>query len=245
MGIKVTLLNSPLAEIITQKEIEKRKMIKALAATEQNQKFKSSEIQNGYGTATTVAVSPGFGATVEATINIQVNTVSEEVFDQIVDEVKKSKSYQDNVQFKKQVDESSYTSAGSSSSGFFGWLVGNNGDNYTNSNSNITTEINDFRSGDSSDDLTVANSIANIMVENISEVSVTATVSVTGQLLVPSPTVIAVESTVFNFVQEDGTRSTVTMLNQKPLVAVDQPTGTVSTNSLEPGAQLTLSPIGG
>jgi hypothetical protein len=245
MGIKVTLLNQPLAQILSQEELEKRKMMRAEATTEQNQKFESSEIQNGYGTATTVSVNPGFGATVEATINIKVNTVSEEVFDQIIDEVKKSKSYQDNVEFKKEVDESSYTESGSSSSGIFGWLVGKNSDSYTNSNSNITTEINDFRSGDSSDDKTVANTVANIMVENLSEVQVTATVNVTGQLLVPSPTVIAVESTVFNFVKEDGTRATVTMLNQKPLVAVDQPTGTVSSNTLEPGAQLTLTPIGG
>jgi hypothetical protein len=245
MGIKVTLLNKPLSEIQSQRDIEKRKMLLAESSVEQNQKFRSSEIQNGYGTATTVSVSPGFGATVEARINIKVNTVSQETFDQIIDEVKKSKSYQDNVQFKKEVDESSYTESGSSSSGIFGWLIGKNSDNFTNSNSNITTEINDFRSGDSSDDLTVANTVANIMVENMSEVNVTATVSVTGQLLVPSPTVIAVESTVFNFVKEDGTRATVTMLNQKPLVAVDQPTGTVSSNTLEPGAQLTLTPIGG
>lgn len=245
MSIKISLLKSP---GFIYAGIERPRNDESLAratTTEQNQQFKNVEIQNGYGTATKVSVSPGYGAHVTADIKIVVNSVSEETFKQIIAEVKKSKSYQNNSSFKKQVNASSYASAASSSSGIFGWLVGKNSTSYSNNSSNLTENINKYDSGDSSDDTTVANSVANIMVKSSSKVNVTAKVTVTGQLLVPSPTVIAVESTVFSFTNEDGTSSSVTMLNQTPLVPVDSSNGTVSSNTLEPGSSLKISPIGG
>ncbi|MEZ9196999.1 hypothetical protein [Shewanella sp. 10N.286.54.B9] len=246
MAIKLNLLSNP---GFTHQNFSKLTSAGLLAeslspnSTEQNQKFQNVEIQNGYGTATTVSVSPGYGATVTAEIDIEVTTVSEEVFDQIVDEVKNSSSYQNNRDFRETVDKSSYSSAASASSGFFGWLIGRGSTNYSNSTSNLTTQINDYQSGDASNDTTVANSVANIMVKNTSKVRVTANVSVTGQLLTPSPTIIAVESTVFSFTDEKGNSSSVSMLNQSPLVAVDSKSGTVSDNSLEPGSKLALTSL--
>ncbi|QHI35599.1 hypothetical protein IMCC3317_09450 [Kordia antarctica] len=240
MGIQVSLLNLPVLNVASATD-------SALVSrsTEQNQTFQEAKIQNGYGTATTVSVSPGFGATVTAYIKIEVDSITQETFNEIKKEVKKSNSYKKNEDFKRQVDTSTYSSGASSSSGFFGWLIGKKGNSYSNTSSNMTDQINKYVSGDSSDDLTVANSVADIMVKNTSKVLVTAKVEVTGQLLVPSPTMIAVESTVFSFTKEDGTKSTVTMMNQTPLVPVDNATGTVSNNILEPGSKLSIAPIGG
>ncbi|MCA8994843.1 MAG: hypothetical protein KDA88_22890 [Planctomycetaceae bacterium] len=213
------------------------------ANTSQNQTFQNFEIQNGYGTATTVSVSPGYGATVNAQIDIQVDTVSEQTFNQIINEVKNSSSYQNNSSFKQFVDQSSYSAAAHVSTGIFGWLIGGGGASYNNSHSNITNQINQYNSGSASDDHTVANTVASIMVKNQSKVHVTANVSVTGQLLVPSPTVIAVETTTFKFQTATGNTSSVTMLNQTPLVPVDASNNTVSQNTIAPGSKLTLSPI--
>jgi hypothetical protein len=243
MSIKISLLETP-QFIYPATEMQSSKSAN-LAATGQTQEFQNAEIQNGYGTATKVSVSPGYGATVAVSINIQVDAVSEEAFTEIINEVKNSNSYQNNSDFRKQVEASSYSSAASSSSGIFGWLVGHGSSSYNNSSSNLTEVINSNNSGSSSDDAVVANSIANIMVKNISKVSVTATVNVTGQLLVPSPTVIAVQTTVFSFTAQDGTKSTVTMLDQTPLIPVNSTNGTVSSNTITPGSSLILTPIGG
>lgn len=240
MSIKISVLENPYFTYVnSEKEISV-----SLAKTEQNQQFKNLEIQNGYGTATKVSVSPGYGAKVSAKIDIEVDSISEETFTQIIDEVKKSHSYKNNSSFRKEIESFSYSSAASSSSGIFGWLVGKSSSSYTNSSSNLTESINSYNSGDSSDNTTVANSIADIMVKSISKVKVTASVDVTGQLLVPSPTVIAVQSTVFSFTTEDGTTSSVTMLDQTPLVPVNASDGTVSQNTVAPGSSLTLVPIG-
>jgi len=219
----------------------------ALAAAKMNQtqQFKNVEIQNGYGTATTVSVTPGYGATVSASIDIQVTTVSKQTFDQIINEVKKSSSYQNSSSFRSQVDSASYESAASSSSGIFGWLVGKKSSSYTNKHSDITQAINAVNSGNAHDDVTVANSVASIMVKNTSKVHVTANVQVTGQLLTPSPTVIAVQTTTFSFTDQKGNKSSVSMINQSPLVPVDANTGTVSQNGVSPGSKLTLAPISG
>lgn len=240
MGIHVSLLNLPIIQAASTPNANL-----VTTATEQNQTFQEAKIQNGYGTATTVSVSPGYGAKVTADIMIEVDSITQETFKEIVKEVKKSNSYKKNEDFKRQVDTSTYASGASSSSGFFGWLIGKKGNSYSNTSSNMTDQINKYVSTDSSDDLTVANSVADIMVKNTSKVLVTASVEVTGQLLVPSPTMIAVESTVFSFTKEDGTKSTVTMINQSPLVPVDNATGTVSSNTLTPGSKLSIAPIGG
>jgi hypothetical protein len=245
MPIKINLLQSP--GFIYADRVQPRNLAATATATTttQNQQFKNVEIQNGYGTATTVSVSPGYGAKVTTKVKIVVNSVSEETFKQIINEVKKSSSYKTNSNFQKDVDAASYSSAASSSSGIFGWLVGKSSSSYSNNHSNLTESINDYKSGDASDDATVANSIANIMVKSESKVNVTSTIEVTGQLLTPSPTVIAVESTVFSFTDAKGNQSSVTMLNQSPLVPVDSGSGTVSQNTVAPGSKLTLTPIGG
>lgn len=243
MSIKINLLNNP-GFIHSDAALPKlAENMVAVGGIAQQKKFKKIEIQNGYGTATTVSVSPGYGAKVSADISIQVNTVSSETFTQMINEVKKSSSYKNNSSFQKDVDASSYSSAASSSSGIFGWLVGKNSSSYTNNHSDMTEAINSADSGDASNDKVVANSLANIMVKSSSKVMVNATVQVTGQLLVPSPTVIAVQSTVFSFTNKDGSTSSVSMLNQTPLVPVDASSGTVSQNTLAPGSKLTLSPI--
>ncbi len=245
MSIKINLFEPPqfvFAETEMPKSSAKYAM---LTGTEQNQQFQNAEIQNGYGTATKVSVSPGYGATVSVNIDIEVDSISEETFTQIINEVKNSNSYQNNSSFRKQIEASSYSSAASSSSGIFGWLVGHGSSSYSNSSSNMTEAIDSYDSGNASDDSTVANTIANIMVKNVSKVKVTATVNVTGQLLVPSPTVIAVQTTVFSFTSQDGTKSSVTMLDQTPLIPVNASNGTVSSNTIAPGSSLVIGPIGG
>lgn len=244
MSIKISLLKSP-GFIYEGIRPRRNSELVAATGTEQNQQFRSCEIRNGYGTATSVSVSPGYGATVSADVKIVVNSITEEVFQEIIEEVKKSDSYKNNSSFRQEIEESDYTESGSSSSGIFGWLVGNSSSSYTNNESDLTETINQYDSGNSSDDITVANSIADIMVKSSSKVNVTASVQVTGQLLVPSPTVIAVESTVFSFVTEDGTESSVTMINQTPVVPVNVADGTVSRNTVAPGTALNITPIGG
>lgn len=243
MSIKISLLQSPGFIYSDLKKPEADAML-AATSTDQNQTFKNFEIQNGYGTATKVSVSPGYGATVAVDIKIVVNSVSEETFKQIIQEVKNSSSYKNNSSFQSEVDAASYSSAASASSGIFGWLIGRGSASFSNNHSNQTENINKFDAGQADSDHTVANSIANIMVKSSSKVNVTATVNVTGQLLVPSPTVIAVESTVFSFTNQDGTTSSVTMLNQTPLVPVDSSNGTVSQNTLAPGSALNITPLG-
>jgi hypothetical protein len=244
MSIKINLLESPRFIYADKEMLHSAAKSVRLTKTEQNQQFKNVEIQNGYGTATKVSVSPGYGATVSVKINIIVDSISEETFTQIIAEVKNSSSYKNNSSFRKEIESSSYSSAASSSSGIFGWLLGKGSSSYTNNSSNLTESINSYDSGDASNNITVANSIADIMVKSVSKVNVTATVNVTGQLLVPSPTVIAVQSTVFSFTNEDGTSSSVTMLDQAPLIPVNTSNGTVSSNTVAPGSSLTLSPIG-
>ncbi|WP_055443190.1 hypothetical protein [Lacinutrix himadriensis] len=242
MSIKINLIKNP-GFVFSGMETANQSL-RATASTAQNQQFKNMEIQNGYGTATTVSVSPGLGAEVTANIRIEVTSVSEESFKQIIEEVKKSSSYKNNSNFQKEVNGAAYSSAASSSSGIFGWLVGKSSSSYSNSSSNLTEKINKYDSGDAHNDVTVANSVANIMVKSASKVLVTSSVKVTGQLLHPSPTVIAVESTVFSFTKEDGSTSSVTMLNQTPLVPVDASNGTVSGNTLAAGSKIKIGPIG-
>lgn len=187
---------------------------------------------------------PGYGATVSAIINITVNTITEQTFNQIINQVKTSNKYQNRSDFKQLVDNSSYASAASSSTGIFGWLLGSGSSSYTNQNSHLTNEINKYTQGDASNDTTVANSVANIMVKNQSQVNVTATVQVTGQLLVPQPTIIAVETSTFKFTDQNGNTSSVTLLNQSPLVPVNPNDSSVSQNTVTPGSKLAMAPIG-
>lgn len=237
MAIQVNLIKNP-------GFVHNALVAQAASTTSQNQDFKNFEIQNGYGTATSVSISPGFGATVKASVDIKVWTVSEQTFHQIINEVKQSQEYASNSAFKQMVDSASYEEAGSASSGIFGWLVGRHGGSYSNKTSNLTNQINKYDSGNASNDLTVANTVANIMVKNRSEVHVTATISVTGQLLTPSPTVLAIELTTFSYTDSTGNTSSVAMINQTPVVPVDASNGTVSNNTLAPGSKLTFTPIG-
>lgn len=238
MAIQVTLLKNPgFTQILTAAERSLRD-----GETKQTQQFQNFQLQNGYGTATKVSVSPGFGAKVTAHVAITVHSVTEQTFKQIIHEVKKSSSYQNNSQFQQYMASASYSSAGSYASGIFGWLCGGGSSSYSNQSSNLTNEINQYNSGNSSDDITVANTVANIIVKNTSNVTVSGDINVIGQLLVPSPTVIAVETTTFTFTDESGNTSSVTMLNQSPLVPVDVNSGTVSANTLEPGSKLTIVP---
>ncbi|MFT4974787.1 MAG: hypothetical protein ACI8S6_000670 [Myxococcota bacterium] len=158
---------------------------KAAPQTVQTQQLQDFEIQNGYGTATTVSISPGFGATVDATIDIDVTTVTSQTFDQMINEVKNSQSYQNNKAFRSQVDSASCESAASRTSGVFGFLIGRKSSSYKNNKANLTKEVDAVNSGHASNDTTVANTVASIMVSNTSKVNAAATVSVTGQLLVP------------------------------------------------------------
>ena len=82
------------------------------------------------------------------------------------------------------------------------------------------------------------------MVQNVSKVHVVSTVQVTGQLLVPQPTVIAVETTTFQFKDQNGNSSSVSLLNQTPLVPVNASDSTVSQNTVSPGAKLVITPVG-
>jgi len=216
----------------------------AAPPTSQNQTFKSFEVQNGYGAVTQVSVTPGYGATVTASVNMVVTSITEQTFQQVIHTVKNSYSYQNNSDFKQQMDGASYSSAGSTCSGIFGWLVGNHQDSYSNTKTDLTNQINSYNSGNSSDDHTVANTVANILLNNTSTVSVTASISVTGQLLVPSPTIIAVETSTFTFTKNDGTTSSVSILNQTPVVPADSNNGTVSQNTVAPGSKLTIVPVG-
>lgn len=70
------------------------------------------------------------------------------------------------------------------------------------------------------------------MVKNASQVQVSATVQVTGQLLVPQPTIIAVETTTFRFKDQSGNTSAVTLINQAPLVPVNPTDSSVSQNTV-------------
>ena len=136
------------------------------------------------------------------------------------------------------------TSAASSSTGIFEWLLGSGSSSYTNQNSHLTNEINNYNQGDASNDTTVDNSVANIMVKNQSQVNVTATVQVAGQLLVPQPTIIAVETSTFKFTDQNGNTTSVTLLNQSPLVPVNPNDSSVSQNTVTPGSKLAMAPIG-
>lgn len=214
-----------------------------LGGTAQTQTFQDFQIQNGYGSATKVSVTPGYGATVIAKVDIQVASITEQTFSQIIQEVKTSSKYSSDSSFKQMVDSSSYSSAGSSSCGIFGWLLGGGSSSYSNQTSHLTNEINEGSQGAASNDATVANSVANIMVNNSSTVHVTADIAVTGQLLTPQPTIIAVETTTFRFTDQNGNSSSVTMLNQTPLVAVNPENNTVSGNTLAPGSSLKVVPI--
>ena len=216
----------------------------ALGDSAQTQRFQDFQLQNGYGSATKATITPGYGATVSAIINITVNTITEQTFNQIINQVKTSNKYQNRSDFKQLVDNSSYASAASSSTGIFGWLLGSGSSSYTNQNSHLTNEINNYSQGDASNDTTVANSVANIMVKNQSQVNVTATVQVTGQLLVPQPTIIAVETSTFKFTDQNGNTSSVTLLNQSPLVPVNPNDSSVSQNTVTPGSKLAMAPIG-
>ncbi|GDX76661.1 hypothetical protein LBMAG41_17370 [Cyanobium sp.] len=216
----------------------------ALGDSAQTQQFQDFQLQNGYGSATKATITPGYGATVSAIINITVNTITEQTFNQIINQVKTSNKYQNRSDFKQLVDNSSYASAASSSTGIFGWLLGSGSSSYTNQNSHLTNEINKYTQGDASNDTTVANSVANIMVKNQSQVNVTATVQVTGQLLVPQPTIIAVETSTFKFTDQNGNTSSVTLLNQSPLVPVNPNDSSVSQNTVTPGSKLAMAPIG-
>jgi hypothetical protein len=216
----------------------------ALGDSAQTQQFQDFQLQNGYGSATKATITPGYGATVSAIINITVNTITEQTFNQIINQVKTSNKYQNRSDFKQLVDNSSYASAASSSTGIFGWLLGSGSSSYTNQNSHLTNEINKYTQGDASNDTTVANSVANIMVKNQSQVNVTATVQVTGQLLVPQPTIIAVETSTFRFTDQNGNSASVTLLNQSPLVPVNPNDSSVSQNTVTPGSKLAMAPIG-
>ena len=216
----------------------------ALGDSAQTQQFQDFQLQNGYGSATKATITPGYGATVSAIINITVNTITEQTFYQIINQVKTSNKYQNRSDFKQLVDNSSYASAASSSTGIFGWLLGSGSSSYANQNSHLTNEINNYSQGDASNDTTVANSVANIMVKNQSQVNVTATVQVTGQLLVPQPTIIAVETSTFKFTDQNGNTSSVTLLNQSPLVPVNPNDSSVSQNTVTPGSKLAMAPIG-
>lgn len=219
-------------------------MALALGDSTQTQKFQDFQLQNGYGSATKATITPGYGATVSASIDIVVHSITEQTFNQIIDQVKTSSKYRNQSDFKQLVDNSSYASAASSSTGIFGWLLGNGSSSYSNQNSHLTNQINNYNQGDASNDTTVANSVANIMVKNQSKVKVTATVQVTGQLLVPQPTIIAVETTTFRFTDQNGNTSSVTLLNQSPLVPVNPNDNSVSQNTVSPGSKLAMAPIG-
>jgi hypothetical protein len=219
-------------------------MALALGESIQTQQFKDFQLQNGYGSATKATITPGYGATVSATIDITVNSITEQTFNQIINQVKTSNKYQNQSEFKQLVDNSSYASAASCSTGIFGWLLGNGSSSYTNQNSHLANQINNYNQGDASSDATVANSVANIMLKNQSKVRVTATVQVTGQLLVPQPTIIAVETSTFRFTDQNGNASSVTLLNQSPLVPVNPNDNSVSQNAVSPGSKLAMAPIG-
>ncbi len=238
MAINVTLINIPgFTRSLPLTAVELN------ASSVQTQQFSHFQIKNGYGNATSVSVSPGYGATVSATVDIIVDSVTEQAFNQIIQQVKKSSAYQNQSQFRQEIDSASYSSAGSVSTGIFGWLLGNGSNSYSNTSSDLTEKIKKGSSGSENDDSVVANSVANIMVTQSSKVHVTATIQVTGQLLTPSPTIIAVETTTFQFTDKNENSSSVTMLNQAPLVPVDVPSGTVSSNVLAPGAKLSVLPI--
>ena len=248
MSIKVALLNkrefaqSPESEDFIKNN--NSQFDNVTNGTEQNQKFQQFELQNGYGSATTVSVTPGFGATVTADIAISMISVTEQTFEEMIKEVKRSDEYMKKSEFSKEIDSATYSSAGSVSTGIFGWLLGSGSDGFSNTSTNLTTKINNYESGNLSNNTTVANSVADIMVKNQSAVEVIAEISVIGQLLVPSPTVITAETTTFTFTNASGNTSTVSMLNQAPLIPVDPRTGTVSSNIIEPGSHLTIVPIG-
>lgn len=104
----------------------------------------------------------------------------------------------------------------------------------------MTNQINNYSQGDATNDTTVANSVASIMVKNASKVKVSATVQVTGQLLTPQPTIIAVETTTFRFTDKSGKCSAVTLINQAPLVPVDPTDSSVSQNTVSPGSTLSV-----
>ena len=216
----------------------------SLGESAQNQQFQDFQIQNGYGSATRATITPGYGATVNALIDITVNSITEQTFNQIINEVKASSKYRNQSDFKQLVDNSSYATAGSSSSGIFGWLLGGGSSSYNNQTSHLTNAINSYNQEDASSDAAVANSVANIMVQNVSKVHVVSTVQVTGQLLVPQPTVIAVETTTFQFKDQNGNSSSVSLLNQTPLVPVNASDSTVSQNTVSPGAKLVITPVG-
>ncbi|MDK1286353.1 hypothetical protein [Pseudoalteromonas umbrosa] len=216
----------------------------ALSGTSQNQKFNELKMENGYGSATSVSVSPGYHAKVDAHVKIKMVSITQQTFDQIVDEAKRSDSYQRNSQFRKELESATYTSAGSSTRGIFGWLLGGGSGSFSNKTENLTEAINDYEVGQSSSDTTVANSIASIMVNNQSEVEVTGTISVTGELLVPSPTTLVVETTTFKMETASGNAASVSIINQAPVVPVDTQSSTVSDNTVAPGSRLNVTPLG-
>jgi hypothetical protein len=239
MTIKVSLLQVP--------GFPKTAAPMALAAlgdSTQTQTFKEFQLQNGYGSATTATITPGYGATVSAIIDITVKSITEQTFKQVVDQVKTSSKYQSQSDFKQFVDSHSYASAASFSTGIFGWLLGSGSGSYTNQNTDLSQQINKYDKTDASSDKTVANSVANIILKNQSQVSVTATVQVTGQLLVPQPTIIAVETSTFRFTDQNGNSASVTLLNQSPLVPVNPNDSSVSQNTVTPGSKLAITPIG-
>lgn len=211
--------------------------------TSQNQQFNSFQIQNGYGTVTQVSVSPGFGAAVLARVSMKVNSITERTFNDILNEVKKSDEYRTNQEFRQEINSASYSSAGSTCCGIFGSLIGGNQHSYSNNRTDLTNQINGYDSGNSSSNVTVANKVANIMVGNQSFVLVEADIWVTGQLLVPSPTVLAVETSNFMFTKQDGTSSSVSILNQTPVQPVNSSNGTASQNTVSPGSQLSIVPM--
>lgn len=238
MSIKVCLLEVP---GFPQKTLP---MSFALGESTQTQQFQDFQMQNGYGSATKASITPGYGATVSASIDIMVNSITEQTFNQIINEVKNSSKYQQQSAFKQLVDTSSYSSAASVSTGIFGWLLGGGSASYANQNANLTNQINSYAQGEATNDTTVANSVASIMVKNASQVRVSATVQVTGQLLVPQPTIIAVETTTFRFTDASGNSSAVTLINQAPLVPVNPTDNSVSQNMVSPGSKLSVVPIG-
>ena len=92
MPIQVSLIHNPAFVHLPLR------VLPLLSATPgQTQTFSNFQLQNGYGQATTVSVSPGFGATVTASINIAVTSITEQTFTQIINEVKQSQTYKTTV----------------------------------------------------------------------------------------------------------------------------------------------------
>lgn len=209
----------------------------------QTQTFSDVKISNGYGNASSVSVSPGYGATISAHIDFTMTSIDEKSFNQVIDEVKRSTSYQTNSSFQQVVNNASYDSAGSSTCGIFGWLTGGHADHYANHSDQHVDNVNSSQSSSGSDDQSVANSVASSLLKNMTKVHVTADIAVTGMLLTPSPTTISVEVTTFTFTDSQGNTSSVSLVDTAAPVPTSKD-GTVSKNSIAPGSKLNVVPLG-